>query len=536
MAATSTTTANPGMNWIYQAPQILIPPQLPLVLKQYIKAAIRTQPHDLLTWSAYYFKCMHQGLVPPVKKHLEFPLFAGPGSFTPGFLHVLINQLGREGYVPTPLLYEKWLGLTLNKGDLDRMLLLRHYRGKVDIAEFVAIAAGHLCKTLAATMTLVCELLTLEPEGACAKIPLPWFNHLYTLLAELDCAPARQDEIVVQDIILPFGERESKLWSIPDGVSPEIRDFIRKHFQTVESDILGEEEEGSLSMSSCVDMSRICHGKQPDTSEEAKDKPKRTKRKKVPGQPEPYVRDSFGQVSADGLQVWDDQCNLQDHFTLDICSENAPSENLHVEENQENEVEDVVKPTEENAVSPEEQKAEAKPETPKQSFELGSVQSLVALPKMEAEIDHEVPSLRSGPCEADVCQYSDVDRVPSELLHYGSLQDVREGEAGGEGVEESLGESDLSRTDDQSRITLKTIGEILLRYHVPGIGPKIPQWQIEQVLSFMLVMAQKQDGYVMPRNIQHRNCPPLDKLEESISSDKADDSNYNSLNSGDVRF
>jgi hypothetical protein len=34
---------------------------------------------------------------------------------------------------------------------------------------------------------------------------------------------ARQDEIVVQDIILPFGERESKLWSIPDGVSPEIR-------------------------------------------------------------------------------------------------------------------------------------------------------------------------------------------------------------------------------------------------------------------------------------------------------------------------
>jgi hypothetical protein len=26
------------------------------------------------------------------------------------------------------------------------MLLLRHYRGKVDIAEFVAIAAGHLCK------------------------------------------------------------------------------------------------------------------------------------------------------------------------------------------------------------------------------------------------------------------------------------------------------------------------------------------------------------------------------------------------------
>lgn len=29
-------------------------------------------------------------------------------------------------------------------------------------------------------------------------------------------------------------------------------------------------------------------------------------------------------------------------------------------------------------------------------------------------------------------------------------------------------------------------GDILLRYHVPGIGPKIPDWQIEQVFDFML--------------------------------------------------
>lgn len=40
-------------------------------------------------------------------------------------------------------------------------------------------------------MTLVCELLTLEPEGGCARIPLPWFTHLYKLLAEMDCGPVR---------------------------------------------------------------------------------------------------------------------------------------------------------------------------------------------------------------------------------------------------------------------------------------------------------------------------------------------------------
>ena len=37
---------------IYTAQQINIPPELPEILKQYCKAAIKTQPSDLLLWSA----------------------------------------------------------------------------------------------------------------------------------------------------------------------------------------------------------------------------------------------------------------------------------------------------------------------------------------------------------------------------------------------------------------------------------------------------------------------------------------------------
>ena len=55
----------------YCSEQIPIPPELPDILKQFTKAAIRTQPNDLLNWSAKYFRCLANGEIPPVKERLE---------------------------------------------------------------------------------------------------------------------------------------------------------------------------------------------------------------------------------------------------------------------------------------------------------------------------------------------------------------------------------------------------------------------------------------------------------------------------------
>lgn len=45
--------------------QICIPPELPELLKQFTKAAIRTQPQDLIQWAAEYVLLSHlQPLVP----------------------------------------------------------------------------------------------------------------------------------------------------------------------------------------------------------------------------------------------------------------------------------------------------------------------------------------------------------------------------------------------------------------------------------------------------------------------------------------
>ena len=38
----------------YCSQQIKIPPELPDILKQFTKAAIRTQPQDILAWSAAF--------------------------------------------------------------------------------------------------------------------------------------------------------------------------------------------------------------------------------------------------------------------------------------------------------------------------------------------------------------------------------------------------------------------------------------------------------------------------------------------------
>ena len=44
---------------LYPSHPIQIPEELPKILKNYTKAAIRTQPTDLLLWSAYYFRYVH---------------------------------------------------------------------------------------------------------------------------------------------------------------------------------------------------------------------------------------------------------------------------------------------------------------------------------------------------------------------------------------------------------------------------------------------------------------------------------------------
>lgn len=88
----------------YCIEQINVPPKLPMILKQFCKSAIRTQPYDLLKWSSAYFHALANGEEPPTKLRLEYPPACTAYGLTLGFLKVLLRQLGGE---PFSLLFTK---------------------------------------------------------------------------------------------------------------------------------------------------------------------------------------------------------------------------------------------------------------------------------------------------------------------------------------------------------------------------------------------------------------------------------------------
>lgn len=113
---------NPAASSHYSSHPIQIPPEFPKILKQYTKAAIRTQPADLLLWSASYFRCLSNGEVPPTKERLEYPPPETNTGLTPGFLRVLHKQVGHLEVVNLTTLKAKWRGVCLSLKFLEEIL------------------------------------------------------------------------------------------------------------------------------------------------------------------------------------------------------------------------------------------------------------------------------------------------------------------------------------------------------------------------------------------------------------------------------
>ena len=94
----------PGLNSaVYQITSWAdLSPQLPGILKDYVKAAIRTDPVDLLQWSRDYFRGLSHGtLVLPDKDRWEDPSSQDNRSgITNGLLRILHKQVKASWYHP----------------------------------------------------------------------------------------------------------------------------------------------------------------------------------------------------------------------------------------------------------------------------------------------------------------------------------------------------------------------------------------------------------------------------------------------------
>ncbi|XP_016296677.1 ropporin-1-like protein isoform X2 [Sinocyclocheilus anshuiensis] len=153
----------PPPETMYCAQQINIPPELPDILKQFTKAAIKTQPRDVLQWATDYFSALSKDQDLPVKERLKMPVATQKTDtgLTPGLLKILHKQL-------------------------DTILALGNFSENINWMQFSALGCSALGGTITSALKHACEILTEDPEGGAAQIPFDTFQSLYTYLAHLD--------------------------------------------------------------------------------------------------------------------------------------------------------------------------------------------------------------------------------------------------------------------------------------------------------------------------------------------------------------
>ncbi|CAF2474909.1 unnamed protein product [Rotaria sp. Silwood2] len=172
----------------YASEQIPIPPELPDILLQFSKAAIRTQPTDVLAWSAAYFRALANGETPPVKERLEMPVATQKTDtgLTMGLLKILHKQLSPKGTLPLQEIRNKFDDLNIPREQFDDIVQIGSFNVDVQWDHFLAVAVSKLAKSITDTLIKICELLTSDPPGANARIPFEQWKKYYRYLAELD--------------------------------------------------------------------------------------------------------------------------------------------------------------------------------------------------------------------------------------------------------------------------------------------------------------------------------------------------------------
>ncbi|GLV36884.1 hypothetical protein CBL_02281 [Carabus blaptoides fortunei] len=401
---------------MYCHQQICIPPTFPYLLRQYAKAAIRSQPTDLLRWSSAYFRALALGITPPVKLRLEYPIPRTHYGLTPGWLKTLLYQLSGSRHVNWPQLYDRWRGACLEVPGLQQIILLGDFQNpaKIPWFRFIAVAAGHLTQNLTNTMILICELLTEEPDGSSAMIPYTTFADLYRFLSNID---ANQPRIIRNELFT-----ESNL-----NLTKKTAQDVGHSENSSSEKFIGEYGEEYSRQDSELD--RYLKGIEYDQHGAEDYSPKLKQDLLQHKMPEPELARSSS------------SCYIMlDPETKEVCKDEHKKDESSEEA---------------STITTESKSTEA----------LGHTPSLADVPSFVSVSDTSTSKTSEEPSSA----------VTSEV-HLGYI------------------DTDIPV--------------------VPGIGPIVPEEMVEAVIAYMKECAKGQHRMIMPRNIKHMHCPPLEVFEE----------------------
>lgn len=172
---------------MYCSQQINIPAELPNILKQFTKAAIRTQPTDIYQWAAAYFDALSKGEKPPIKERLDFQLGqVHDKALSKEALAVLHRQLGDKPIVEFSKVEEKWHALCLSKEALNDVMRMGSFPEEFEWLKFLSLVASSISENLTAALKTVCEIITKDLEGGRSRVEFETFRYLYKYLAVID--------------------------------------------------------------------------------------------------------------------------------------------------------------------------------------------------------------------------------------------------------------------------------------------------------------------------------------------------------------
>lgn len=210
-SAAPAMATEPNAAPLFSAQQIQIPPQLPQLLKNFSKAAIRSQPADLLQWAADYFQAMAAGQPLPVATRAAAAIPAGasqppPAASPAAALQALVQQL-REA--PSELPQAQLVALCAQVGMAEQAvsdaLALGNFKEQAAVAwvPFVALQAAALRPGLMETLEALATAFADGPNGD--GMPQAIFDTAYTYLAGLD---GQEAPALVEAVVTALSDRD----------------------------------------------------------------------------------------------------------------------------------------------------------------------------------------------------------------------------------------------------------------------------------------------------------------------------------------
>ncbi|XP_075072694.1 ropporin-1-like [Mixophyes fleayi] len=190
--------------------QVLIPSELPEILRQFTAGAITTQPSDLLEWSCTYFNALKNGEPLPIKPYPETVGFSKWAVLTPEIIRKLHQKLGGSMTIQATELIELWKSMNLPPDLYRNIMTVGNLSDEIEWLKFLALSCNAIGVTMAKTLKIACEVLSSDHESGLPRIPFTTFQFLYTFLADVDgeVSESQVNQMLIylqQEIIGPDG-------------------------------------------------------------------------------------------------------------------------------------------------------------------------------------------------------------------------------------------------------------------------------------------------------------------------------------------